>query len=264
MPFAKPLARTREYVKIVRDIVARKGPRHERRARTTRCRYPNGTGLGKPLQVDDPPGARGHPDLPRRRGPEERRARGRDLRRLAGALLLAAQRRTSTATRSRRASRATGARRSWDDFEVAATVPVIIHDDVEQAADFLRPMYALYFGGMGARGANFHHDVAVRLGYEAEAKQIQDLYLDGKKDEAAAAVPTRARRGAGADRPRGQDPRRPRGVARVDRDHAAGRRRRRHAAPDRRAGARRAVPAPDPRARDIRPSVHERASTPGS
>jgi alkanesulfonate monooxygenase SsuD/methylene tetrahydromethanopterin reductase-like flavin-dependent oxidoreductase (luciferase family) len=83
------------------------------------------------------------------------------------------------------------ARRSWDDFEIAATVPVVIHDDVEQAADFLRPMYALYFGGMGARGANFHFDVAVRLGYEAEATKIQDLYLDGKKDEAAAAVPTR-------------------------------------------------------------------------
>ena len=50
-------------------------------------------------------------------------------------------------------------------------------------------MYALYFGGMGARAANFHHDVAVRLGYEAEAKKVQDLYLDGKKEEAAAAIP---------------------------------------------------------------------------
>ena len=51
-------------------------------------------------------------------------------------------------------------------------------------------MYALYFGGMGARQVNFHHDVAVRLGYADEAKKVQDLYLDGKKDEAAAAVPT--------------------------------------------------------------------------
>ena len=83
-----------------------------------------------------------------------------------------------------------GARRSFEDFEICATVPIIIHDDVEQAADFLRPMYALYFGGMGARGQNFHHDVAVRLGYEAEAKKVQDLYLEGKKDEAAAAIPT--------------------------------------------------------------------------
>jgi hypothetical protein len=55
----------------------------------------------------------------------------------------------------------------------------------------LRPMYALYFGGMGARGANFHHDVAVRMGYEAEAKRCQDLYLEGRTDDAAAAIPTR-------------------------------------------------------------------------
>ena len=55
----------------------------------------------------------------------------------------------------------------------------------------LRPMLALYFGGMGARSMNFHHEVPVRMGYEAEARKIQELYLDGKKDEAAAAVPTK-------------------------------------------------------------------------
>jgi len=55
----------------------------------------------------------------------------------------------------------------------------------------VRPMYALYFGGMGAKGANFHHDVPVRMGYEAEMQVVQDLYLEGKKDEAAAAVPTK-------------------------------------------------------------------------
>jgi alkanesulfonate monooxygenase SsuD/methylene tetrahydromethanopterin reductase-like flavin-dependent oxidoreductase (luciferase family) len=73
---------------------------------------------------------------------------------------------------------------------VCATVPLIVHDDVEQAADMLRPMYSLYFGGMGAKGANFHNDVPRRMGYEAEAEKIQDLYLDGKKEEATAAVPT--------------------------------------------------------------------------
>ena len=72
-----------------------------------------------------------------------------------------------------------------------ASIPFIVHDDVERAADMIRPRFALYFGGMGARGANFHHDVAVRMGYEAEAARIQELYLDGKKDEAAAAVPTK-------------------------------------------------------------------------
>ena len=84
-----------------------------------------------------------------------------------------------------------GARHSWDDFEVAATVPLIPADDVEQAADMLRPMYALYFGGMGAKKANFHANVAIRMGYEGEVRTIQDLYLDGKKEEAAAAVPTK-------------------------------------------------------------------------
>ena len=229
MPFAKPLARTREYVKIVRDIVARKGP-------------VTNDGPHYPLPVPERHRARQAAASRRSircartsRSSSAPRARrtSRSRRRSATAGWRSSRRATqaSTATRSRRGSRATGARRSWDDFEVAATVPVIIHDDVEQAADFLRPMYALYFGGMGARGANFHHDVAVRLGYEAEAKQIQDLYLDGKEGRGRRGGADAARRGAGADRPRGQDPRRPRAVARVDRHDAARRRRRRDAAP---------------------------------
>src|SRR5262249_2021856 len=62
---------------------------------------------------------------------------------------------------------------------------------VEGEADAVRPRYALYFGGMGARGRNFHADVAIRMGYEAEVEKIQDLYLSGRKQEAAAAVPTK-------------------------------------------------------------------------
>ena len=69
-------------------------------------------------------------------------------------------------------------------------MPIIIADDVEAAADMYRPMLALYIGGMGAREVNFHNNVFGRMGYEGEAKLIQDLYLDGKKNEAAAAVPT--------------------------------------------------------------------------
>jgi alkanesulfonate monooxygenase SsuD/methylene tetrahydromethanopterin reductase-like flavin-dependent oxidoreductase (luciferase family) len=84
-----------------------------------------------------------------------------------------------------------GARHRAEDFEVAATVPLIVTDDVESAADALRPMYALYFGGMGARNVNFHANVAIRMGYEANVQKIQDLYLNGHKEEAAAAVPTR-------------------------------------------------------------------------
>ena len=81
------------------------------------------------------------------------------------------------------------ARRSADDFEVAAMVPMIVSDDVEGAADALRHYYALYFGGMGAKGKNFHANVPIRMGYGDMVETVQDLYLDGKKDEAAAAIP---------------------------------------------------------------------------
>jgi F420-dependent oxidoreductase-like protein len=82
-----------------------------------------------------------------------------------------------------------GARCKPDEFEVACHVPIIIGDDVEAAAASYRPALALYIGGMGAREVNFHNDVFARMGYLHEAKHIQDLYLDGKKAEAAAAVP---------------------------------------------------------------------------
>ena len=74
-----------------------------------------------------------------------------------------------------------GARRNADDFEVACVVPVVPGDDVEACADLLRPNSALYIGGMGARDRNFHKDVFVRLGYEAECEKIQEAYLDGRK-----------------------------------------------------------------------------------
>ena len=70
-----------------------------------------------------------------------------------------------------------------------AGVPVAIGDDVDALHDAVRPHLALYVGGMGARGKNFYNDLAVRYGYEQAAKEVQDLYLDGKKDEAAAALP---------------------------------------------------------------------------
>jgi len=68
-------------------------------------------------------------------------------------------------------------------------VPVIPHDDVEAAANFVRPMLALYVGGMGAKGANFHFDVLARMGWESECHTIQNLYLEGNKDEAISAIP---------------------------------------------------------------------------
>ena len=73
-----------------------------------------------------------------------------------------------------------------DGFDVAPAVPAILIDDVEAGRDFLKPYYALYLGGMGARGKNFYNELAARYGFEAEAREIQDLYLAGNKRDAAA------------------------------------------------------------------------------
>jgi F420-dependent oxidoreductase-like protein len=91
------------------------------------------------------------------------------------------------------ASLAAGAaKRSADlaPLEVVAGGPLAIGDDVAGMRELARPQAALYIGGMGARGRNFYNDLARRYGYEAEAETIQDLYLSGRKEEAAAAVPT--------------------------------------------------------------------------
>jgi F420-dependent oxidoreductase-like protein len=187
-PFAKPLARTREYVKIVRDIVAR-GDRVTAEGPHYPMPYPDGTGLGKPLRSTLHPVRDEIPVFLGAEGPKNV-ALAAEICDGWLALFYSPQNETFYKNALAEGFAREGARHTAEDFEVYATVPVIIHDDVQQAADFIRPMYALYFGGMGARDANFHHDVAVRLGFEAEAKRIQDLYLDGKKDEAAAAVPT--------------------------------------------------------------------------
>ena len=85
-----------------------------------------------------------------------------------------------------------GARQSPETFDVVGgSLAIIVDDDAERAADLVRPTLALYIGGMGARGVNFHHEVFVRMGYEAEARTIQDFYLAGDRKSAIAAVPTK-------------------------------------------------------------------------
>jgi F420-dependent oxidoreductase-like protein len=82
-----------------------------------------------------------------------------------------------------------GGGKSVRSFDIAVGVAVIVGDDVQACLDRVKPQLALYIGGMGARGKNFYNDLACRYGFEAAAKTIQDLYLAGRKDEAAAAVP---------------------------------------------------------------------------
>ena len=188
-PFAKPLARTREYIEIVRDVIARQGPVTAPGPHYP-LPYPDGTGLGKALK------SMLHPLRETCRSSSALRVRRtwRCAPRSATAGWRSSSRRAttaSTATRWPRASPGMAPGAPSTTSRSCATVPVIVHDDVDAAADMLRPMLALYIGGMGARGANFHDDVFARMGYEAEAKRCQDLYLAGSKDEAAATVPTR-------------------------------------------------------------------------
>jgi alkanesulfonate monooxygenase SsuD/methylene tetrahydromethanopterin reductase-like flavin-dependent oxidoreductase (luciferase family) len=79
--------------------------------------------------------------------------------------------------------------KSLDQFDIAPSVSVVIDDDLETARNQLRPMLALYIGGMGAKGKNFYNDLAVRYGFEEAAATIQDAYLVGDRGTALMAVP---------------------------------------------------------------------------
>lgn len=187
-PYPRPLARTREYFEIVRRIVAREAP-VDFSGEFFELPLDGGTRLGKPLRSTIHPR---RTDIPIYLGAEGPKNVALAAEVADGWLPLFFSPSDDGFYRS--ALQAgfdvpTG-RRSWDDFEVAAMVPVIPNPDIEAAADMLRPMLALYIGGMGAKGRNFHKDVFVRMGYEAACEQIQDLYLAGNKAEAIAAVPT--------------------------------------------------------------------------
>ncbi len=177
-PFAKPLARTREYIGILRDIWARKGPVTNEGPHYP-LPLPNGTGLGKPLKSSIHPLRSDIPIYLAAEGPKNIRLAAELC---DGWLALFYSPYHDDFYREALGPTKPG-------FEIAATVPLIITDDIEAAADAIRPMYALYFGGMGAKSANFHANVPIRMGYEDAVGRIQELYLDGTKEEAAAAVP---------------------------------------------------------------------------
>jgi F420-dependent oxidoreductase-like protein len=188
MPFEKPLARTREYIGILRDIWARQGP-----VTNDGPHYPlpmpGGTGLAKPLKSSIHPVRE---DIPIYLGAEGPKNIALCAELCDGwlAMLFAPEFEDDLYRPSLEEGWGReGARRGPSDFEVAVSVPFVVTNDVEGAADSLRAMYALYFGGMGAKGRNFHANVAIRMGYEREVEEITDLYLAGKKDEAAAKIP---------------------------------------------------------------------------
>ncbi len=188
MPYPKPLARTREYVEIIRRILARDEP-VSYDGDHYQLPYPGGAGLGKPLKSTV------HPlrsDIPIYLGAEGPKNVALTAEIADGwlPLFFAPKDNQFYLDAMTEGFGRPGARRQADDFDVAAVVPVVINDDVEAAADAIRPMLALYAGGMGAREANFHLDVFARMGFEDVCVKVQELYLAGDKRSAIAAVPT--------------------------------------------------------------------------
>jgi F420-dependent oxidoreductase-like protein len=186
-PYGKPLGKTREYVEIVRKIWAREQPvEHQGEHYQIPYRGPGATGLGKPLKSILH--GRQIPIYIAAIGPKsvEQAAEIAD-----GWLpIWYSPHRTHVFKGALDAGFArAGGGKSLASFDIAASVNVVIGNDVEKCLGHIKPGLALYIGGMGARGKNFYNDLACRYGFEAEAKKIQDLYLGGKKDEAAAAVP---------------------------------------------------------------------------
>jgi len=186
--YGKPLTRTREYVQIVKQILAREAPlEHKGELYQIPFTGPGATGLGKPLKSI----LHGRKDLPiytASIGPAGVACSAE----VADGLIpvwMNPERFDLFEDALAKGFAKAGGGKSLADFAIAPFVTVVMGDDLARCRMPVKGMLALYIGGMGARGKNFYNDYATRLGYEAEARRIQDLYLDGKKGEAMAAVP---------------------------------------------------------------------------
>ena len=188
-PYKRPLERTREYVSIIRSILRRDKPvTHSGNQYQLPYDGEHASGLGKPLKSTVHP-LRNH--IPIYLGAEGPKNVSLAAEICDGWLPLFFSPSENDFYRScldDGFSKSDDPSKA-DDFEVVAPVTVIPGDDIEACANMVRPMLALYAGGMGAKGANFHFDVFARMGYEDVALKVQELYLQGKKEEAAAAIP---------------------------------------------------------------------------
>jgi F420-dependent oxidoreductase-like protein len=187
VPYDRPLGRTREIIEICRQVWKRERVVHDGASYHIPLPEGQGTGLGKPLKLINHPLREDIPIYVASLGPKnvEMTAEVADgwmplfylpekAKDVWGADLAAG-----------------AAKRSADlaPLEVVAGSLLAVGEDAAKMREFARPMIALYVGGMGAKGRNFYNDLVCRYGFEKEAEQIQDLYLDGKKDEAAALIP---------------------------------------------------------------------------
>jgi F420-dependent oxidoreductase-like protein len=175
-PWGKPLGKTREYVEIVRTVLRRE--RLEHHGEHYDIPVQGGTGLGKPLKLMARPLRADIPIYLATIGPK---AVQQAFEIADGWLPI-----FWSPEQARSVFPVDTAR---EGFDIAPAVPALLTDDVESGRNMLKEYYSFYIGGMGARGKNFYNDLFARYGYEAEAREIQDLFLDGKQREAAAKVP---------------------------------------------------------------------------
>jgi F420-dependent oxidoreductase-like protein len=192
VPFSKPLARTREVVSIIRQVLAREapvtndGPHHP-------LPYdgPGAVGLGKPLKpIVHPLRA----DLPIWLGAEGPKNVAQTAEIADGWIPIFYTPRSAGMYQPwlDEGFARPGARRTRDDFEIAATCHLQVVENAEQkqmVIDGMKPFVSLYMGGMGAKEQNFHHQVFTRMGYGELADEVQELYLSGEKDKATALIP---------------------------------------------------------------------------
>ncbi|MGW0590084.1 LLM class F420-dependent oxidoreductase [Streptosporangium sp. NPDC002607] len=187
VPYTDPLGRTREVVEICRKVWKREPVIHDGRHYTLPLPEGQGTGLGKPLKLINHPVRERIPILIAAIGPKNVELTAE----IAEGWLPVFYLPEKAADVWGGALAAGTAKRdpALGELDVVAQASLAIGDDVADALDLGRPMTALYIGGMGAKSRNYYNDLTRRYGYEKEAEQIQELYLSGKKDEAAALVP---------------------------------------------------------------------------
>jgi F420-dependent oxidoreductase-like protein len=188
-PFAKPLARTREVVDIIRQVLAREGP-----VTNSGPHYPlpydgpGSVGLGKPLKpITHPLRA----DVPIWLGAEGPKNVAQTAEIADGWIPIFYTPKSAGMYQPwlDEGFARPGARHTRETFEIAATCHLQVTDDPQPVIDFLKPVTALYMGGMGAKDQNFHKNVFERMGYAEITDQVQELFLAGKRDEATALIP---------------------------------------------------------------------------
>jgi F420-dependent oxidoreductase-like protein len=181
-PFDKPLKRTREYVSIVRKALSRETVTYEGEFYT----LPLPGGPGKPLKLIIKPVQERIPIYIAAIGPKNT-ALAAEI--ADGWLPTFFSPDHIEVFRASLEEGAAKSGRSPDDIDVAPMTSLAIYDDVEHARNFMRPLVALYVGGMGSRDKNFYNQLVTRYGYGDAAREIQDLYLSGRQSDAMAAIP---------------------------------------------------------------------------